>query len=62
MRGATITIQRADFVGVTLVGGGPGDADLITVAWLKGLLVAMSPSRTGLPRMNYSPTCHRRSS
>ncbi|UDY25042.1 uroporphyrinogen-III C-methyltransferase [Nocardioides sp. Kera G14] len=40
MPGATFTLEPADFVGVTLVGGGPGDADLITVAGLKALLAA----------------------
>lgn len=36
----SITLQPADFAGVTLVGGGPGAADLITVAGLKALLAA----------------------
>lgn len=37
---ARITLDRSEFRGVTLVGGGPGDADLITVAGLKALLSA----------------------
>ena len=35
-----ITLTPSDFSGVTLVGGGPGDADLITVAGIKALLAA----------------------
>jgi uroporphyrin-III C-methyltransferase/precorrin-2 dehydrogenase/sirohydrochlorin ferrochelatase len=35
-----ITLGPSSFTGVTLVGGGPGDADLITVAGLKALLAA----------------------
>lgn len=35
-----ITVAADEFSGVTLVGGGPGDADLITVAGLKALLSA----------------------
>lgn len=35
-----ITLGPSSFAGVTLVGGGPGDADLITVAGLKALLAA----------------------
>lgn len=40
MRGKTITLEPSDFTGVTLVGGGPGHADLITVAGLKALHAA----------------------
>ena len=40
MPGKTITLEPSDFTGVTLVGGGPGDADLITVAGLKALHAA----------------------
>jgi uroporphyrin-III C-methyltransferase / precorrin-2 dehydrogenase / sirohydrochlorin ferrochelatase len=36
----TLTSRRSDFAGVTLVGGGPGDPDLVTVAALKALLAA----------------------
>lgn len=36
----TITLAPLNFSGVTLVGGGPGDADLITVAGLRALLAA----------------------
>lgn len=39
-RSSTISLTVSDFSGVTLVGGGPGDADLITVAGLKALLAA----------------------
>jgi len=39
-RSNTITLAPSDFRGVTLVGGGPGDADLITVAGIKALLAA----------------------
>lgn len=40
MPDATIRLEPADFRGVTLVGGGPGDPDLITVAGLKALFGA----------------------
>lgn len=39
-RSNTITLTPSDFRGVTLVGGGPGDADLISVAGIKALLAA----------------------
>jgi len=39
-RSKTITLNPSSFTGVTLVGGGPGDADLITVAGLQALLAA----------------------
>lgn len=37
---AAIDLKPADFHGVTLVGGGPGDPELITVAGLRALLAA----------------------
>lgn len=40
MTGSSITLEPAYFTGVTLVGGGPGDRDLITVAGLRALLGA----------------------
>ena len=40
MSGTTITLEPAPFSGVTLVGGGPGDPDLITVAGLRALAAA----------------------
>lgn len=40
MPSATVSLEPSDFRGVTLVGGGPGDPDLITVAGLKALLAA----------------------
>lgn len=36
----SIVLTPSDFVGVTLVGGGPGDAELVTVAGLKALYAA----------------------
>lgn len=36
----SLTLTAAPFRGVTLVGGGPGDADLITVAGLRALMAA----------------------
>lgn len=39
-RSRAVTIEPSEFAGVTLVGGGPGDADLITVAGLRALLGA----------------------
>ncbi len=36
----SLTLTSSPFVGVTLVGGGPGDADLITVAGLRALMAA----------------------
>jgi uroporphyrin-III C-methyltransferase/precorrin-2 dehydrogenase/sirohydrochlorin ferrochelatase len=40
MPGKMITLEPSDFTGVTLVGGGPGQADLITVGGLKALHAA----------------------
>lgn len=40
MRATTLHIEPSEFAGVTLVGGGPGDPDLITVAGLKAVLAA----------------------
>lgn len=40
MTSRTLTLEPAEFVGVTLVGGGPGDQELITVAGLRALLGA----------------------
>lgn len=40
MPGHTITFEADEFRGVTLVGGGPGDPELITVGGLKALLTA----------------------
>jgi uroporphyrin-III C-methyltransferase/precorrin-2 dehydrogenase/sirohydrochlorin ferrochelatase len=40
MSATSISLEPSRFVGVTLVGGGPGDADLITVAGIKALLGA----------------------
>lgn len=36
----SLTLTATPFVGVTLIGGGPGDADLITVAGLRALMAA----------------------
>jgi uroporphyrin-III C-methyltransferase / precorrin-2 dehydrogenase / sirohydrochlorin ferrochelatase len=40
MPASSITLEPAGFAGVTLVGGGPGDPGLITVAGLRALLAA----------------------
>lgn len=40
MTNRSIVLEPSEFTGVTLVGGGPGDGDLITVAGLRALLGA----------------------